>query len=184
MENLLAQSGGNAVRIAVVGPESTGKTTLCQALARHFDSQWVPEYMRRYCQQKWDEQRQSCGWDDILPIALGQIAEENRLAQQTDNFLFCDTCMIELAVYSQLYHGKCLPEIQAAALNHRYGMIFLTDIDVPWVADDLRDKPNEREHVFQCFQTFLDNHRIPYTLLQGNHRQRMNTALAALQQLS
>lgn len=182
MERSLSQTDTpRLVRIAVIGPESTGKTTLSRALAAHFQTAWVPEYMREYCQKLWDESRQVCRWQDIMPIAIGQMQSENRLAAAADNLLFCDTCLLELVVYSYLYYGKCLPEIEAAALSHRYGIIFLTDIDVPWVADDLRDKPQERETVFALFCDFLNRHGIAFTLLRGSHQTRMQTAVAALQ---
>lgn len=176
MEKNLTQTGGRIRRVAVIGPESTGKTTLARALAERYDTNWVPEYMRGYCQKLWDEERQICRWADLLPIAAGQMQSENRLAETARNFLFCDTCLWELVVYAYLYFGDCPPELEAAAAASHYDAVFLTDIDVPWVADDLRDRPQEREKVSALFRDYLNRRNIPFTLLSGPHGHRLRQA--------
>lgn len=168
METTLAQHPSPLTKVAFIGPESTGKTTLSALLAQHYHTLYVEEYMRTYLQRKWDEQRLTCTPDDVLPIAEGQMRTENELAAQAHRFLFCDTCLLELMIYSYLYYGYCDPRIEQAALSHHYDFIFLTYIDVPWVADDLRDKPNERDEVFAFFQQMLDLHHISYIILKGD----------------
>ncbi|MDO4223868.1 MAG: ATP-binding protein, partial [Acinetobacter sp.] len=96
----LIQQPSNIFKVLLLGAESTGKTTLCQDLAQHFHTEWVAEYMRTYLQKKWDEHRQSCEWDDLLPIAIGQVQAENQATLQAKQFLFCDTGLFELMVYS------------------------------------------------------------------------------------
>ncbi len=177
MEKNLSQTNPSLHRVAIIGPESTGKTTLSQALAAHFQTHWVPEYMRGYCQILWDESRQICRQEDLLPIAQGQIESENRLAQITRDVLICDTCLWELVVYAYLYFGECPPDLEAAALSSHYDTVLLTDIDVPWVADDLRDKPQEREKILALFQDFLKRNHIAFTLLSGSHEQRLQQAV-------
>ncbi|PSJ79317.1 AAA family ATPase [Neisseria iguanae] len=177
MEKNLNQTGGNIHRVAVIGPESTGKTTLSKALAEHFQTHWVPEYMRGYCQILWDEWQQTCRWEDLLPIAMGQMQSENRLAQTAHDVLICDTCLWELMVYACLYFDKCPPQLEAAAIASHYDTVFLTDIDVPWVADDLRDKPQEREKVLALFKDFLNRNHIAFTVLSGPHEQRLQQAV-------
>lgn len=173
MEKTLAQRESDIKRIAFVGPECTGKTTLSRTLAQHYQTVWTEEYMRTYLQHKWDTQRLTCTPDDLLPIARGQVALENERISQANKVLFCDTCLLELMVYSYLYYGKCEPEIERAALSHHYDAIFLTYIDVPWQADDLRDKPHERESVFTFFQEQLDVRGIKYQILKGNVEERI-----------
>lgn len=181
MEKNLSQTASNLIRVAVIGPESTGKTTLTQALAQHFHTEWVPEYMREYCQKLWDEQQVVCRQQDLLPIAIGQIQAENRLLATAQRFLFCDTCLWELVVYAYLYFGECPRELEEAALASHYEVVFLTDIDVPWVADDLRDKPQEREHVLAQFDAFLQRNGITFTVLSGTHESRLQQAIVRLQ---
>ena len=141
MEENLSQTTTSIYRIAFIGPECTGKTTICAKLAQYFQTQWVPEYMRIYLQKKWNKTRQVCQWEDLLPIASGQMFLENQKVQQANKFLFCDTNLLEITMYSYIYYAKCPTEIEISALTHSYDIIFLTNIDVPWQADDLRDKP-------------------------------------------
>lgn len=173
MEKTLAQRKSDIKRIAFVGPECTGKTTLSRTLAQRYQTVWAEEYMRTYLQHKWDTQHLTCTPDDLLPIARGQVALENERILQANKVLFCDTCLLELMIYSYLYYGKCEPEIERAALAHHYDAIFLTYIDVPWQADDLRDKPHERESVFTFFQEQLDARGIKYQILKGSVEERI-----------
>ena len=168
MEKDLIQQPSLCQRIAFVGPESTGKTTLSQTMATLHHTEWVREYMRLYLQEKWDKQRAVCTWEDLLPIAKGQVHLENEALSKAKQYLFCDTCLLELVIYSYIYYGKCEPIIEQHALSHKYDHIFLTYIDTPWVADDLRDKPHEREEVFGFFKDFLEKKSIPFHLLKGN----------------
>ncbi|WP_404981571.1 AAA family ATPase [Capnocytophaga granulosa] len=168
MEKDLIQQPSLCKRIAFVGPESTGKTTLCELMASLYHTQWVKEYMRLYLQEKWDKQHAVCTWEDLLPIAKGQIRLENEALSKAIGYLFCDTCLLELVIYSYIYYGKCDPVIEHQALNHKYEHIFLTYIDTPWVPDDLRDKPEERAEIFTFFKDFLEKKSIPFHLLKGN----------------
>ena len=168
MEKDLIQQPSSCQRIAFVGPESTGKTTLSERMAFLHHTEWVREYMRLYLQEKWDKQCAVCTWEDLLPIAKGQVRLENEALSKAKQYLFCDTCLLELVIYSYIYYGKCEPIIEQHALSHKYDHIFLTYIDTPWVADDLRDKPHEREEVFAFFKDFLEKKSIPFHLLKGN----------------
>ena len=168
MEKDLIQQPSLCQRIAFVGPESTGKTTLSERMAFLHHTEWVREYMRLYLQEKWDKQHAVCTWEDLLPIAKGQVHLENEALSKAKQYLFCDTCLLELVIYSYIYYGKCEPIIEQHALSHKYDHIFLTYIDTPWVADDLRDKPHEREEVFAFFKDFLEKKSIPFHLLKGN----------------
>ena len=105
MKKGLIQEDINLVRIVLFGPESTGKTTLAIQLARHYNTVWVEEYARPYLQNIWDQERRTCEPKDILPIAFGQIASENKLAKRADKVLICDTDLLETKVYSQEYYG-------------------------------------------------------------------------------
>ena len=182
MEKELKQTiAEGIVRMAFLGPECTGKTTLCQKLSEFFDTTWVPEYMRLYLQQKWDEKQEVCTWNDLLPIAYGQMSLENELIKSANKYIFCDTNLLELMIYSYIYYGKCPSQIQHYAIENHYDVIFLTDIDVPWQADDLRDRPNEREFMFDAFRQSLDKYDLKYTILRGNIQKRIETVTAILQ---
>ncbi|MFB2538635.1 MULTISPECIES: AAA family ATPase [unclassified Acinetobacter] len=171
-------------RILFLGAECTGKTTLCQDLARHWQTTWVAEYMREYLQEKWDVLHQSCEWHDIIPIAIGQVQSENQQAERAKQYLFCDTGLIELMVYSQLYYKSCPKEIVDQALLHHYDLIIIPEVDnIVWQADDLRDCPNGREDIVTLFKHCLDEHGKTYHCVIGDRMQRVaqvNQLLASL----
>ncbi|MBU2950700.1 ATP-binding protein [Tamlana agarivorans] len=184
MEEKFRQQPSNCIKVVLFGPESTGKTTLSRQLARHYHSVWVPEYAREYLQDKWNNERKTCEPQDLLPIAEGQIRLENKLAKKTDTVLICDTDLLETKVYSEVYYiGSCDPILEKYALENTYDLYFLTYIDTPWEADDLRDKPNAREAMFQAFQNELIKCKKPYVLLKGSKAERLDTAVKHIDEL-
>lgn len=188
MEENLKQLSKNGARkiikIALFGPESTGKTTLAKQLAAYFKTAWVPEYARNYLQEKWDKTGKICDVNDMLPIAYGQMKLENVSFLNANKYLFCDTNLMVTKVFSEVYYNLCDPLLDQAALEHEYDLFFLTDIDVPWEKDDLRDKPEGRESVFAVFkQTLIDNNK-PFITLSGNKDLRLNKAISIINDLT
>ncbi|MDA9338301.1 ATP-binding protein [Flavobacteriaceae bacterium] len=181
MEKDLRQEDINLVKIVLFGPESTGKTTLSIQLAKHYNTVWVQEYARPYLQKVWNQERRTCQQKDILPIAFGQIALENRLAKRADKVLICDTDLLETKVYSSAYYGGFVdPILEKAATENTYNLYLLTYIDTPWEADDLRDRPEQRSEMFEAFQKALDEHDRPYLLLKGDKESRLKKAVEAI----
>lgn len=184
LKQLPATPGSGVLKIALFGPESTGKTTLAVQLAEHFKTVYVPEFARNYLQKKWDESGQICDVNDMLPIAFGQIQAENDLVPKANKFLFCDTNLMVTKVFSELYYNYCDPVLDKAAKKHEYDLFFLTDIDVPWEKDDLRDKPEGREAVFESFkQTLIDTNK-PFIVLSGNKDLRLKNAVQLITDLA
>ena len=174
----------SCIKVVLFGPESTGKTTLSRQLAKYYNSVWVPEYAREYLQKKWHSEQKICEPKDLLPIAAGQIRLENELAKKANSVLFCDTDLLETKVYSEAYYlGACNPVLEKYALENTYDLYFLTYIDTPWEADDLRDKPNERLRMFNDFEEALIEYKKPYVLLKGNKNERLETAIIHIDKL-
>lgn len=188
MEKTLKQStrnGNHCIKVVLYGPESTGKTTLAKQLAAHYNTKWVPEYMREYLEEKWEAEQKTITRDDLLPIAKGQMALENKATEKANKLLFCDTNLLEIQVYSEYYYnGYCPSEIKKATEENHYHHYFLTYIDVPWEADKLRDRPNDRLKMFTIFEAELRKRQLPYTILKGSVEQRMKTALKTIENLS
>lgn len=180
----LPKSGSSEIiKIALFGPESTGKTTLAIQLADHFKTAWAPEFARDYLQEKWEKSGQICDVNDMLPIAYGQTKLENDSLSVANKFLFCDTNLLVTKVFSEVYYNFCDPLLEKAALKHEYDLFFLTNIDVPWEKDDLRDKPEGRESVFAVFkQTLIDNKK-PFITLSGDKDLRLNKAISIVNDL-
>jgi len=194
MEKIPQQSTANLVKVVLFGPESTGKTTLSELLARHYNSVWVPEYARRYLQNKWNNERKTCDkWNnerktcehkDLIPIAIGQIKMENDLLRKADKVLICDTDLLETKVYSEEYYGGFVdPDLDKAAINNQYDLYLLTYIDTPWEKDDLRDRPEQREEMFKAFENALKKSQRPYILLKGDLKTRLDTAVNAIDKI-
>ncbi|WP_378186264.1 AAA family ATPase [Aquimarina sp. W85] len=184
MEEKLKQHPSNCLKIVIFGPESTGKTTISKQLARHYNTIWVEEYARLYLQEKWDKDQKICTYDDLLPIAIGQMKLENEAVKQNVEILISDTDLLETKVYSQVYFDGRVPDIldKFSRLNS-YDLYLLTYIDTPWTPDDLRDKPNQREEMFQHFKKALDNHDRPYVILKGNEQARLKLAIQSIDAL-
>lgn len=183
MEKDLGQSPAHCAKVVLFGPESTGKTTLAKKLAAHFNTKWVPEFARAYLQKKWDEKQEICTKDDLPLIAAGQMKLENEKAAQANAILFCDTDLLVTTTYSEVYFdGYCDPQLRAFALKNNYDLYLLTNIDIPWVADDLRDKPNERVQMLNRFTSTLNKLQRPYAVVQGQGEERFRSALQAIEQ--
>ena len=183
MEEKLGQQPSDIIKITVFGPESTGKTTLCKQLANHFDEPWIAEYAREYLQNKFQNQNKTCEPSDLMPIAIGQMQLENDAIAKAKNLLFCDTNLLLTKVYSELTYGFCDPVLDIFAKKHHYDLFFLTDVDVPWQADNLRDKPQNRQMDFEYFENTLKQNNKPYIKLSGNSAQRLATAISAISEL-
>lgn len=181
MEENLKQQDSNVIKIAFFGPESTGKTTLAKQLAAHFETNWAPEFAREYLEQKLVETGKICEPDDLLPIAIGQTKIENEALLTANQYLFIDTCLLVTKVFSEIYYDFCDPILEEAARNHNYDLFFLTDIDVPWEKDLLRDKPKEREELFQVFRSALIENDKPFITLSGDAGTRFQKAVKIIE---
>ena len=172
------------IKVVLYGPESTGKTTLAKQLAEHYNTLWVPEFMREYLQKKWDSEKKLVTKEDLIPIAKGQLKLENEAAQQVENLLICDTNLLELKVYSEYYYnGFCPSEIKNEATKNNYSIYLLTYIDTPWEADDLRDRPENREEMFRTFEAELKKQGFRYKILMGTEKKRFETAVKIIDAL-
>ncbi len=176
MEENLKQQPTEIIKIAMYGPESTGKTTLASQLADEFNTNWIPEFARDYLQEKWNSKQEICSQDDLIPIAIGQTHHENEALKKANKILFCDTNLLATKVFSDMYFNHCDAILERAAKKHKYDLIFLTDIDIPWEKDDLRDKPNDRENVLAIFEKALIDFEKPYIKLSGNKQERFEKA--------
>jgi nicotinamide riboside kinase len=123
-----------------------------------------------------------CAFEDLIPIAKGQMNLENKaaiMAKQSGALLIiCDTDLLETQVYSEIYFkNKVNSELVKAARSNHYDLYLLTYIDTPWEADDLRDKPHEREALFERFKTMLENNSLPFITLKGDKSERFHRAI-------
>ncbi|WP_394759766.1 DUF4301 family protein [Flavobacterium sp.] len=183
MEENLKQQQTNIIKVALYGPESSGKTTLAKQLAEHFNTVWIPEFARDYLREKLDKTSEVCVAEDLLPIAIGQTKLENEALLTADKFLFCDTNLLVTKVYSEAYYGFCEPILDKAAKEHDYDLFFLTDIDLPFEKDDLRDSQENRDKFFVVFEKALVDNNKAYIKISGNKKQRLEKAISIVNDL-
>jgi|TARA_X000000950_G_scaffold41281_2_gene45114 NadR type nicotinamide-nucleotide adenylyltransferase len=184
MEKDLKQIPSSLFRVVLYGPESTGKTTLTKQLAAHYQTVCVEEFARDYLQKKWNQKKEVCTQADLAVIVSGQLQLENQAIANANQILFCDTNVVVTRVWSEThFDGYCDPQIIAYSEQFQYDLYFLTGIDVPWQKDDLRDRPNDRQMMFDYFKNTLDKLQKNYVLLQGNQEQRLEKAIGVIDQL-
>lgn len=167
-------------RVVLTGAESTGKTTLARRLAAHYDTVWLPEYLRAYVEQK----GALPDLDDIPLIAEGHIEREAALLRQARRVLFLDTDLVTTTVYSDYYLGATPAWVRQASYDRHADLYLLTEPDIPWQPDPgQRDGPEVRAHLHRRFEAELDRRALPFVRLAGAVQERMRTATAAVDAL-
>ncbi|RWY46236.1 AAA family ATPase [Mucilaginibacter gilvus] len=164
------------IKIAVVGPESTGKSTMSAFLALHFNTVWVPEYARGYCEKLTAPPT----WQDEINMFTGQLALEEEFVPQANKLLICDTTFITVKIWSDHTFGESPKEVLDELPKHPYDLYLLLNIDLPWEEDPLRDFPNMREHFMAVWYLELDALKANYVLISGTGDNRYENAVAAV----
>jgi len=179
-------------KIVVLGPESTGKSTLCAALAAHYQTIWTPEYARQYL----SEHGTKYTYDDLLTIAKGQINNEEKsiefLEQKIQdnkgeaiiNKLIVDTDMYVMKVWCEYVFNNCHHYILEQINQRSYDLYLLCDIDLPWAADEMREYPDAgpRLELFTLYKELLINQKTPWGIVSGSGDQRTANAIQLINQ--
>ncbi len=182
-------------KIVVNGPESTGKSSLCEALATHFHTFWVPEYAREYLlaakKRQGEDGTQGVPYtpEDLSRIARGQVALEDRLAEKAEaaghRLLFIDTDLYVIKVWSEFVFDRCDPWILDQIAVRRYDAYLLCRTDLPWEKDDLREYPDPviRERLFRIYRETLIGQFTPWAPIGGQGAERIAAGIAAVHRL-
>ncbi len=163
--------------IAIIGPESTGKSELCQQLAAHFQTEWVPEFARFYL----DRLDRAYEKPDLKAIAEAQLTWEDDKAEYAKEYLFCDTNLIVIKIWSDHKYGETDPWITEQLANRTYAFYLLNNIDIPWTPDPQREHPTLRKYFFNTYEEYLKSRNLPYAIVSGIEGERKKCALDALQ---
>jgi hypothetical protein len=179
------------IKVVVIGPESTGKSSLCEQLANHYNTEWVKEYAREYLLTNGTEY----SYDNLLEIAKGQFALENAAIELVENkttnisasnstsqIILLDTNMYVLKVWCEFVFEKCHPWILNQIVENSYDLYLLCDVDLPWVKDELREYPDLeiREKLYHHYKDLLVNQSTPWVNISGNYQQRLENAINAI----
>jgi NadR type nicotinamide-nucleotide adenylyltransferase len=163
-------------RIAITGPESTGKSWLSENLAYKFKCSWVPEYARIYL-EKLDR---PYTYDDILEIAKGQIAGESSALLKSDRILFSDTECLVTKIWCDVKYGKCHEWILRQLSENPHDLYLLCDTDLPWEPDPLREHPHRRKFLFDLYADELIKRKLPFKVISGTGDARLKSAAEAI----
>lgn len=177
-ENMESKS---LIKIAVVGPESTGKSSVSEQLARTYNTVCVPEYSREYCRNL----NRSYTLQDELNIYYGQLALERSLEPlAVNNLLICDTTFLTVKVWSDYLFGSTPEEVNNRLKTHPYDFYLLMNIDLPWEDDPLRDfpAPSQRQYFLEIWKKELENLQADYQLISGLGEDRFLHAKQAVAQ--
>lgn len=172
-------------KIVVIGPESTGKSTLCGALAAHYRTDWVREYAREYL----EEHGMEYGYGTLSVIAKGQLALEEaaagRLEQREPAILFIDTDLYVIKVWSEYVFGRCETWILEEIARRKYDAYLLCNTDLPWADDPLREYPDPdiRERLYHIYRDLLINQSVPWAVIGGAADERLRNAIDAVGRL-
>ncbi len=178
MEEYISQKKSKCLKVVLYGPESSGKTTLAIQLAQYYKTKYVPEFARQFLQNKWDLKNEICDIDDLIKIAFGQMKSENTLTDNSKKILFCDTNILVTKIWSEShYDGFCPKLIKELVKIYHYDLYILTQVDIPWIKDDLRDRPNNRNEMFDIFKAELDNKKLNYLIVNGSKNKRLKMAV-------
>ncbi|MEO5568238.1 MAG: ATP-binding protein [Gemmatimonadaceae bacterium] len=160
------------ISVVVTGSECTGKSTLASDLAAAYSVECVPEFVRQFVQSIGGRPQ----FSDHGPIARGQKALEDEYRARASGVLFHDTDLLSTVAYCRAYFERCPEWIEAAAVDGKAPLYLLCDIDVPWVADGLRDRGDRRAEMHSLFKSVLDEARANYVTLTGSRESRVAAA--------
>lgn len=165
-------------RIALVGPESCGKSYLAEKLATHFQTVFVEEYGRSYCEKFGTALNEL----DFAHIAGGQLYREDEMARRANRLLFCDTELLVTQIWSEVYFkGACQPWILWANHLRRYTLFMLLTPDIPWEADGTREYAHTRAWQFERLRQELESRNLPYVVVHGGFEERTSGAIEAVE---
>jgi NadR type nicotinamide-nucleotide adenylyltransferase len=169
-------------KIVIIGPESTGKSTLCKQLAEHYKTDWCPEYAREFLLKH----GKNYDYKDLLTIAKGQLTLEDKLTKSAirnmQSAIFIDTDMYVMKVWCEFVFGKCHHYILNQIRKRKYDLYLLCNTDLPWVKDELREYPDlkTRESLYHIYKDIMINQQAPWLEISGTNEERLQKAITAV----
>ena len=176
-------------KIVIIGPESTGKSTLCEQLAAHYNSVWVKEYAREYLLKNGHDYT----YENLLDIAKGQVSSEQLAIDSLQSAtkyeaqpLFIDTDMYVMKVWCEFVFEKCHHWILNRIVERKYDLYLFCNIDIPWVKDELREYPDleNRQKLYHHYKDILVNQNVPWVDISGSYEERLIKAIEAVDKLT
>ncbi|MGV3502220.1 MAG: AAA family ATPase [Adhaeribacter sp.] len=164
------------IKVAITGPESTGKSTLAQQLASHYQDVWVPEYARLYI----GELNRPYTAADVEQIARGQQQQYQLAQAQAGRYLFADTDLLVIKIWMLHAFGFCPDWILQALQKQDFDLYLLMQVDLPWEEDPQREHPHLRAYFYQWYKQELQAYGFPFAEIAGSQELRRQQAVAAI----
>ncbi len=167
-------------KIAITGPESTGKSTLAEKLAKHFNTDYIPEYSRTYLENFEGQYTEN----DVVEIAKKQHELILKEEDKNPELLIADTEIIVCKIWIEYVFKHPNDTIEELLRRQNFDLYLLCDIDLPWVYDPLRENPNieERKELFEIYKNTLTKMNVPFGIVSGNDEERVNNSLEIIKQ--
>ena len=175
----MEKTNSDCIKIAVIGPESSGKTTLCMQLAEYFNGAIVPEFARDYLVKL----NKSYTLQDVLFIANEQLRLEKKIQQEGSKFIFCDTTLITIKIWLKVKYNYFNAQLENDMLHNFYHTHFLTVPDLPWENDPLREHPFFRNELLMMHEEILNVNHFNYSLIDGIGEERINKAIEEVKKI-
>jgi NadR type nicotinamide-nucleotide adenylyltransferase len=169
----MEKTNSSILKIAIVGPESTGKTTLCDELAKHYNTIFVPEYAREYL----NSINREYTIQDVLHIANEQVKRVNEFEKKANTLLFCDTSLLTIKIWLNVKYNYFNAELEEKILNENYHYYLLTEPDIPWEKDSLREHPHFRTELFDMHIDILNKYGFNYEIISGDGNLRIENSI-------
>lgn len=166
-------------RIAITGPESTGKSWLSEQLAMHYKTVYAPEFAREYLYTL----NRNYNFEDLTIIAQGQIENEKKASKKARKFLFCDTELTVIKIWAEHKYKQCPSWVSRHLPLIRYDLYLLCNIDLPWEFDPLREHPHLREYFFDWYQRELSQRNLPFAIISGTGQERLQNAIHVIDKM-
>jgi NadR type nicotinamide-nucleotide adenylyltransferase len=171
------ESSENLKKIAIIGPECTGKTILSEQLAVHYNTVWIPEYAREYVEKL----QRSYVFEDLEIIARNQIAQINARYTDAHGYVFFDTDLIITKVWFDIVFNKVPGWLNSAIAISNFDLYLLCDIDIPWKPDPVRENGGEmRKVLFNIYKQELENRYLQYKIISGTGNERTENAIGSI----
>lgn len=171
------------LKIVILGPESTGKSMLCEQLAANYHTDWVKEFAREFLH----ENGPAYVYEDLFSIAQGQLVSEIAGMQIASSkqaiMIFMDTDLHVIQVWSEFVFNKTDNRILKTIAAYQCDLFLLCNIDLPWQADELREYPDleSRQKLFHHYKDIMINQQVPFAVISGNNEERLQNAVEVVE---
>ncbi|MCU4164941.1 AAA family ATPase [Carboxylicivirga caseinilyticus] len=159
--------------VVMTGPESSGKTSLCEVLSDYYDTCWMPEFAREYVENL----KRDYTIEDVELIAKKQVKQYEEAIDKDQEIVFFDTFLIITKIWFTYVYGQCPIWVHQGLKQLKVDLFLLCKPDIPWIQDNVRENGHIREELFQLYKQELDFYGFNYCIIEGSGEVRKKLAI-------